>query len=253
LFALAITFCCVELILGLLTAKVRPDVEQVLEGRAVMLDWIVHVTIRSYKLTRAVQCRGEESGEGKIAMQVEIVPMTNEEETKGKAYVHCTAWKEAYRGLLNQGFLDARTLEFSEERALHAFRAGISTLLAKDGNVVVGFADYGPYRGDDIQGAGEVYAIYLLSDYYGQGVGTRLMNAALQSMPNYDKVVVWVLRGNERAIRFYERFGFRFDGESQTLDLGGEVMDLRMVLDSGPRQFAQAVDDNFARLGQHRL
>ena len=41
-------------------------------------------------------------------MQVSIVPMTSEEEAKGKAYVHCTAWKEAYRGLLNQNYLNAR-------------------------------------------------------------------------------------------------------------------------------------------------
>ncbi len=163
-------------------------------------------------------------------MQVSIVPMTSEEEAKGKAYVHCAAWKEAYRGLLNQGFLDARTLEFSEERALNAFRAGVSTLLAKDGDEVIGFADFGPCRDEDMEEAGEVYAIYLLSGCYGRGIGAGLMNAALQSMADFDKVVVWVLEGNERAIRFYEGFGFRFDGASQVLDLGGEVTDLRMVL-----------------------
>jgi len=106
-------------------------------------------------------------------MRITVAPMTSEEEAKGKAYVHCVAWKEAYRGLLSQDFLDARTLEFSEERALRAFRAGVSTLLAKDGDDVVGFADYGPSRGGDIQNAGEVYAIYLLSGYYGQGDGPQ--------------------------------------------------------------------------------
>jgi RimJ/RimL family protein N-acetyltransferase len=60
------------------------------------------------------------------------------------------------------------------------------------------------------------------------------MTAALQGMPDLDKVVVWVLEENERAIRFYERFGFRFDGESQMLDLGGEVTELRMVLERRP-------------------
>ena len=163
-------------------------------------------------------------------MPVSIVPMTSAEEATGKAYVHCTAWKEAYRGLLNQSFLDAKTLELSEGMALTAFRAGFSTLLAKDDDEVIGFADYGPCRDEDMQDAGEVYAIYLLSNYYGQGVGTRLMSSALQGMSGCDKVVVWVLRGNERAIRFYERFGFRFDGKSKTLDLGGEVTELRMVL-----------------------
>lgn len=164
-------------------------------------------------------------------MPVSIAPMTSAEEAAGKAYVHCTAWKEAYRGLLNQSFLDARTLELSEGMALTAFRAGVSTLLARDGDEVIGFADYGPCRDEDVRDADEVYAIYLLRCYYGQGVGAGLMSSALQGMSGSDKVVVWVLRGNERAIRFYGRFGFRFDGKSKTLDLGGEVTELRMALD----------------------
>jgi RimJ/RimL family protein N-acetyltransferase len=61
------------------------------------------------------------------------------------------------------------------------------------------------------------------------------MRAALQAMPSYDEVIVWVLVGNERAIRFYEHFGFRFDGKSQVLDLGGKVTELRMVLDGSPK------------------
>ncbi|MDO4536790.1 MAG: GNAT family N-acetyltransferase [Coriobacteriales bacterium] len=98
--------------------------------------------------------------------------------------MRCAAWKEAYCGLLNQAFLDARTLEFSEERALNAFRSGVSTLLAKDGDEVIGFADYGAYRGDDIRSAGEVYAIYLLSDYYGRGIGAGLMSSTGASRSN---------------------------------------------------------------------
>ena len=171
-----------------------------------------------------------EETKGAKAVQVSVVLMTIEEEAKGKAYVHCVAWKEAYRGLLSQGFLEARTLEFSEKRALNAFRAGVSTLLAKDGDEVIGFADYGPCRDEDMGEAGEVYAIYLLADYYGRGIGAQLMSAAINNMPDRSEIVVWVLEGNERAIRFYEGFGFRFDGASKTLNLGGEVMDLRMVL-----------------------
>ena len=163
-------------------------------------------------------------------MQVAIVPMTREDEARGKAYVHCTAWKETYRGILSQSFLDGRTLAFSEERALRAFRSGVSTLLAKDADKVVGFVDYGAYRGDDLPFAGEVYAIYLPADYYGCGIGTRLMQTALRDMPTFSTFVVWVLGGNARAIRFYESLGFRLDGMAQTLNLGGEATDLRMVL-----------------------
>ena len=46
----------------------------------------------------------------------EIVPMIikqleTKEEIEGKAAVHCQAWKEAYVGLMDQDFLDRRTME----------------------------------------------------------------------------------------------------------------------------------------------
>ncbi len=163
-------------------------------------------------------------------MSIEIVPMTREDEVRGKAYVHFRAWKDAYRGLVDQGFLDARTLELSEGSALKAFEAGYATLLAKDGNRVVGFADYGPCRDDDLSDTGEVYAIYLLEPYYRRGIGTMLMREALDCMAAYPRVAVWVLEGNDRAISFYRSFGFALDGCRKILNLGTPATDLRMVL-----------------------
>lgn len=52
---------------------------------------------------------------------------------------------------------------------------------------------------------------------------------ALVRMLGYSRVAVWVLEGNERAIAFYKSHGFAFDGASQTLTLGTEVTDLRMI------------------------
>ncbi len=163
-------------------------------------------------------------------MMMVYKPLETEDELQGKAYVHYQGWREAYAGLLDRDFLDGRTLAQSEERALRAFQNGISTVLAKDGEKVVGFADYGPYRWDDLPDAGEVYAIYILREYYGKGVGFTLMREALSRMPDRNSAAVWVLKGNKRAIRFYTRFGYRFDGAAQTHRLGGEVTELRMVL-----------------------
>ena len=51
----------------------------------------------------------------------------------------------------------------SLQSAQRAFDNGIATLIAKDGERVVGFADFGRYWVDDLQDAGEVYAIYIMS------------------------------------------------------------------------------------------
>lgn len=75
-----------------------------------------------------------------------------------------------------------------------------------------------------------MFAIYILADYYGKKVGYSLMCAALEHMTQYRQVALWVLEENERAIRFYQKCGFRFDGTEQTIDLGTSKTELRMVL-----------------------
>ena len=93
-----------------------------------------------------------------------IKRLETKEEIKGKASVHYQAWKEAYVGLVNQDFHDRRTMEMSLQSAQRAFDNDITTLIAKDRERVVGFADFGRYWLDDLHDAGEVYAIYVLKN-----------------------------------------------------------------------------------------
>ena len=156
--------------------------------------------------------------------------LETKDEIKGKAAVHCQAWKEAYVGLVNQDFLDRRTMEMSLQSAQRAFDNGITTLIAKDRERVVGFADFGRYRLDDLRDAGEIYAIYILKEYYGKGIGFALMKKALDALSEYPQTAVWVLTGNERAIRFYKRCGFEFDGQKKEMEWGAPATEARMIL-----------------------
>ena len=156
--------------------------------------------------------------------------LETKDEIKGKAAVHCQAWKEAYVGLVNQDFLDRRTMEMSLQSAQWAFDNGITTLIARDRERVVGFADFGRYRLDDLRDAGEIYAIYILKEYYGKGIGFALMKKALDALSEYPQTAVWVLTGNERAIRFYKRCGFEFDGQKKEMELGAPATEARMIL-----------------------
>ena len=94
---------------------------------------------------------------------------------------------------------------------------------------LIGFVAYGKYRSETLSDCGEIFAIYVLADYYGQKVGYELMNAAFEKLADYKKIAVWVLKGNERAIKFYERYGFRFDGTEQEIMLGTSNTELRMI------------------------
>ncbi len=149
-----------------------------------------------------------------------------DEELCGRGYVHCTAWQEAYRGIVCDRYLDSMTVEATTARARQFPE---NTLIAKDNEKVVGFAVYGPSRDEDLLNAGEVVAIYVLSEYYDQKIGYRLLNEAISRLGEYNTVFVWVLEKNERAISFYHRYGFEFDGCKKEWTLGTPVSIVRMI------------------------
>jgi GNAT superfamily N-acetyltransferase len=64
---------------------------------------------------------------------------------------------------------------------------------------------------------GEVYSLYVDPARYAGGVGRALMAAARRRLheDGFEAAVLWVLRGNERAARFYEREGWRPDGATR--------------------------------------
>ena len=146
-------------------------------------------------------------------MNIIIKAMETEAEIRGKAYVHWRSWQEAYPGLVSPEYLEKLSLEKCEEIA---FRFPENTLVAKEGERVLGFVCYGE-RGDEAPGVGEIFALYVLAERYGIGLGRRLMDAGLAQLRDCVQIRLWVLKGNARAIRFYEKCGFRPDGEEQEL------------------------------------
>ncbi len=158
-------------------------------------------------------------------MSIEIKKMESDEEIRGKAYVHWKSWQEAYKGIVDQNYLDSLTLEKCEEIA---FKWPDNLIVAKEGDRVVGFVGYGKYHDEELIETGEIFAIYILEEYYGTGVGKALMQAGLDEL-DYPAVALWVLKGNKRAIRFYEKCGFCLDGREEEIKLGSPIVEVRMI------------------------
>lgn len=157
-----------------------------------------------------------------------IKPMETDEEIRGKAYVHWKSWQEAYRGIVDAGYLEHLTLETCLDRA---YRYPENILVAKAGDAVVGFAAAGKYRSasEEASDEGEVYALYVLEAYQKQKVGYELMRRCLTKLSDCRVIYVWVLRDNAKAIAFYEKVGFRKDGAEKELMLGTPISVIRMA------------------------
>ena len=145
--------------------------------------------------------------------------------------IQVETWTTAYAGLLPQETIDA--FDVSARQAIwregleRTPRPGSATYVAIVEDEVVGFATVGASHSED--GTGELYAIYVDPSNWGHGAGRALIERAETSLreSGFPKALLWVLRGNERAERFYRAAGWEHDGEKEDDFQGAMVTELR--------------------------
>lgn len=146
----------------------------------------------------------------------------------GIGHVHYHSWNETYEGLIDQSYLDSRSVEECIRQAETFYQ---NAVVATVDERIVGFACCMKSRDVDLENTGEITAVYVLEAYQGLGIGKKLMNACFDQLNEYAKMLVWVLKENHQAITFYERQGFRKDGECKTVRLNESVKidEVRMI------------------------
>jgi ribosomal protein S18 acetylase RimI-like enzyme len=125
--------------------------------------------------------------------------------------VHDASWRYAYDGMIPPREL-ARIIARRGPRWWdRAIRKGTAILVIEVGGTICGYATFGPNRARNLVQKGEIYEIYLLPEYQGVGLGTRLFLAARRELARFgfDSVVVWALAENDNACQFYKNAGGR--------------------------------------------
>jgi len=160
--------------------------------------------------------------------------------------IRIRGWQTAYKGLIPQSYLDA--LSVAEETARRRERFGrgggeVVNLVAEQDAEVVGWVCHGPYRDGEVRTEGaELYAIYVRPDRVGGGVGGALLRESTMrcAAAGYERMLLWVLKENAPARRFYERAGFIPDGAEEPFEADGvavpEVRYLRALTGAESRR-----------------
>ena len=149
------------------------------------------------------------------------------EDARAIARVHVASWRTTYRGLLTEEFLAALSEPGYTERWERVIRDGASLVfVAEDGSDVVGFASGGRERAGETGYAGELYAIYLVDSAQRRGFGRGLFRAVVDGLGDMKlaNLIVWVLRDNQPARRFYERLGGVYV-RSQPITIGPSTLE----------------------------
>lgn len=130
------------------------------------------------------------------------------------AEIHLQTWQAAYRDLLSERYLSALSAGVERRAAVLGeaiARREISVWVAEEGSQLVAWASFGRSRdADALPATGELRAINLLPQVWSQGIGRRLWQQVRQQLiaAGFTHATVWVIKGNQRALGFYEAVGF---------------------------------------------
>lgn len=141
-----------------------------------------------------------------------LVRAATEQDNPGIRYVQVNTWKHAYRGMIPDRILDQMTVDNPPRRSKAPdprIAKSRSAVVAVDkSDRVVGFAVGGAARSNDWNHEGELWAIYVLPDEQGKGLGRRLFNELKQKLASeYRNLIIWVLEENHSSHKFYENMG----------------------------------------------
>lgn len=108
-------------------------------------------------------------------------------------------------------------IEAQREKTITNSQQGGVTFVAEDGGRIVGFLVFTRNSMKRLNHTG-LFGMGILEDYRNQGVGTKLLSQLIgwaKTQEGIEKICLGVFSTNERAIKVYEKFGFKEEGREK--------------------------------------
>lgn len=138
-----------------------------------------------------------------------IIRIAKVEDAEGIAKVHVDSWRATYKGIVPVTFLESLSYE---QREL-IWKKGVNennVYIAEDEyGQVIGFSTGGKERTRKYEAyTGELYAIYILKEYQGKGIGRLLVQSVVDDLKDksLNSMLIWAIEENPACL-FYEALG----------------------------------------------
>lgn len=147
--------------------------------------------------------------------------------------IHAASWKTAYKNIIPTEILDNITAEKRAAYFKKALEEGFEEdAIIYEDDTPLGLICIGKARDKELDDSyGEIGGLYLMPEAFGKGIGSALIQWGIKELNSrgYEKVILWVLEDNSRAIKFYEKHGFIFDGTIKKINIGKPLNECRYV------------------------
>lgn len=147
------------------------------------------------------------------------------DDCKDIAHVVTVAWNETYKGIVPDWFLELLKNNEVEraQKTIDEFNVkNNNQLVLEINNEVVGFVNYGESEDKEYKNCGEIFALYIIGKYKGNGFGRKLVEEAAKELKKlgHNKMIVACLKENP-SNDFYKHIGGVYikDGIFKRLDL----------------------------------
>ncbi len=141
-----------------------------------------------------------------------MIRLATQRDAPAIARVHVETWRDTYAGIIPDHALlglDERREAARQRHALGLRRSGAITLVAElPRHGVIGYAEAGVARAPGLSYGAEIYTLYVLPGYQGEGHGRGLLGVALARLhrAGLRSAIVWVLAENPARF-FYAAMG----------------------------------------------
>lgn len=154
------------------------------------------------------------------------VRKVKEEDIEAIVDIQMSGWRKAYKRIVDNEYL--RSMNREEKIKKNKERFGLNLcIVAVDNDEVVGFCRYGEVMNPEILPQGydsEIYALYVKTDRLYQGIGKAMVKYVMNELKERHKMIIWCLRDNYSARKFYEKMGGKIVAE-KTIQIGDKEYD----------------------------
>lgn len=141
------------------------------------------------------------------------------------AKIKVETWNNSYKGIVDNIYLEKMNYKKTANKWLKNFN-NENFIVAVADDQIMGFCRYGN-RIDEIDRFkdydGEIYAIYIDKRFQRQGIGNKMVEYACNELKkqNKNKILIWCLKDNLNARKFYERINGKVLGFKNS-NIGGK-------------------------------